>query len=338
MSGEKIILFAALVMACSGLTCPGYKCVSFSGTCYTANSNNTVTVSYCPSGQSCSTSTGICSNTTTPSYANLAAGLACNATSICRYNCTNGVCLGRAQGSACNYDADCDTTSYCTGINGNNGTCVALLAVGKACTATDECIQGSECFNGLCTNYYSIPSGNALPGGCPSSYISNMCQSGQCYGGANAMCVEAFKSTKSVPHSCSTDGDCPAKNNNMTINGSCECAYTKDENKAYCAIQMGDSYGQKLLSKAKSWYTSSAIKNCNVAAQMNLCMQKQWESSSYFDYLYYSYMVGYQNKINDAEHCTLSVMAAEYLYLHEQVHDGSSVLAFLLPLGLIYLA
>ena len=338
MSGEKIILFAALVMACSALTCPGYKCVKSTGTCYSVNANNTVTVSYCPSGQYCNLLTGQCTNNVTPALANLGAGLSCNSTYTCRVNCTLGVCTGYPVAHECNYDSDCDQTSYCTGSSNVNGTCVALIAVGKSCTGYDECAHGSECLGDVCTNYFSLASGTVLTGGCPSSNMSPFCQSGQCYGGVNGVCIDAFKSSKSPPHSCSADTDCTATSDKTTINGVCECAYTSDENKSYCSIQVGDSYGQKLLAKTKSWYTSSAIKNCNVGSQMNLCMQKQWDSSDYFDYLYYEFMFSSQNLINDAEHCALAVMVPGYLYLEEQVHDQSAFLAFLLPLGLIYLA
>ncbi len=72
-------------------------------------------------------------------------------------NCSNNYCLGIPTGESCpdknNLIPSCELTSYCN----SSGICVAKAKFTNTCTKDYECPNTGGCFNGICTEYYSLP-------------------------------------------------------------------------------------------------------------------------------------------------------------------------------------
>jgi hypothetical protein len=159
--------------------------------------------------------------------------------------CALGVCAGLAthdcapfkcdgamacRGS-CTLDSDCTTGNYCT----PGGVCAALLAVGKACTGPNACMNG-QCVDNVCCLTTSCPGGcqacapvtglcGAAPAGtdskgfCPTDLASSCLDDGKCDGGGHCeqwpsgtICASGFctptTSSFQTPSTCDGSGTC----------------------------------------------------------------------------------------------------------------------------------
>jgi len=147
----------------------------------------------------------------------------CSATENCwsGMTCYDGICLGSGYGESCSYSRNTCAYGYvCTGYPYR---CMPALGVGKACPNAlfTPCVQGSVCFQGVCTAQYSVSSNGA----CLSRY--SLCASGLVCS-PNQTCVAAT----TTQATCTSNSDCDTSTYKYN---QCVCSiYT---GKAVCSYQ-----------------------------------------------------------------------------------------------------
>lgn len=271
-------------------------------------------------------------------------GMSCTSDAACiSENCVMGYCVGAGSEGSCqtNGDSDCNPGLYCD-LTQNPNICIPLLAAGKACTGTNQCVMNTGCNNGFCTAYYSLETGGddsdcgtvgdkyigfPLPVGSGPDY-SVYCQSGTCIpnqGGTGGTCTFPLHSTATVPVSCTVGeaNQCSTNNgsNNeiATITANTQCVPTSynPQGQTYCALEIGDANFVTFIQwVTQTWapmfvgeiqYCHTSLRGINTACLMRMGGQ----------YLVNEYTVVKENAIDYAlyqgtDRCTLQVFLSDY--------------------------
>ena len=95
----------------------------------------------------------------------------------------------------------------------------------------------------------------------------------------------------------------------------------------YCPGFPGDEYAHKLIEKIKNYYLSSAIKKCNIEADLESCMIDYWDKDDIVEYVYYLYMTANRMLVYKSEECVLQRLGYIYLTIkaeYDKIEDSSS--------------
>jgi hypothetical protein len=208
-------------------------------------------------------------------------GEKCASTSDCLYDvgdatCTDKVCKGRAQDSHCdlNDPYSCDLGLYCKQID-KSITCQPLLKEADSCNSEWECDYGLGCnFNstdtttGSCKAYFSVANGAEVT--CPVTGEQYLCQSAFCehVSGNYGKCVEAPKSVKTTPMTCTQDSDCQGKNSSSVYTSKCRAGFNSSGAK-YCDLFPGDSQGSNNKKYVQTYINNSYLNKCQTALRFS---------------------------------------------------------------------
>lgn len=266
----------------------------------------------------------------------------CGVNSQCLSNiCTSGKCAGNIAGSDCDYDSDCEVGLYCeTGVTGQ---CQALIAIGKTCTASQQCVMNAGCNfangpTGTCVAYYSVETsdtnfvsdcgaGTFLPGGSSilqgngyMVYYSAFCQSGTCemtgQGAKIGYCVNSYAQSSPIPTTCTfLKTDCGSSNGVAAGTTYTSCGCGRASGSRYCTLDLGDQPFVNLMQWSQGFINSNTT-NCHTLRRGldPVCMLINDMGSMYtvmqFNERYY--MATHYPILVDASNCTQQVYMPQY--------------------------
>lgn len=197
-------------------------------------------------------------------------GESCKVSSDCTSSkCVKNVCVGLASGEECNIvnPYQCDVGLFCQ-KNVDDTICQPLQTEGETCTHDWECENSLGCYwdshtaAGVCKQYFTVPIKTAVP--CPLTGEQPLCTTAWCNQSDHdlGICVDAPKSIKNSPFSCTIDSDCRVKNSVTDSNYSrCRCSYSTIPG-SYCDLFPGDDVGVQHFKTLKSYVKSGALKKC----------------------------------------------------------------------------
>lgn len=181
-------------------------------------------------------------------------GLPCAANTDCidGATCTNNVCVGIADGSACERSSQCQLGSAC-GVPSTNNTriCVKQTNIGH-CTENYQCLNTHGCNNGTCTEYFSLDNGAKVD----SQVIDglSLCKSGQ--HDSNYTCIATTLKNNTNPNctddatTCTYTVDNGSNATDLSLNDTCNCPYTIDTTKR-CKFGSTDTFNTNYITKVK---------------------------------------------------------------------------------------
>jgi hypothetical protein len=254
-------------------SCPTYSCNSLAGSqCSLKNSTGNYTsfiFQQCKAGQYCPYNklTGDDSTCTTTPKPRFYPGSNCtdNTDCISSKGCENGVCKGTPNGAICLNSEECLIGFTClkngTDVNATL-TCQPQLPENSTCEKDVDCQNSFGCHNGNCTRYFSLPEGTNTTNAnlCESGFVNN----GQC---------QLLSNVNSIDAPC--DSDCLYRNSNgtnITLSGSCQCGYNKNDKK-YCTLGSAHDYYKNYVNLAKKLLIDT--KDCHTAERGSpLCAER----------------------------------------------------------------
>jgi hypothetical protein len=81
-----------------------------------------------------------------------------------------------AAGGDCSFDAECVYGNYCKSGGTCPGKCTAWESLGNACTSSDHCVSGANCYSGTCQK--PVAEGGACQGGKADCDVGLYCKGG----------------------------------------------------------------------------------------------------------------------------------------------------------------
>ncbi|OMJ79599.1 hypothetical protein SteCoe_20327 [Stentor coeruleus] len=142
--------------------------------------------------------------------------------------CLNGICKGKTSGSSCTLSEECKPNNYCA----KDYTCQELMKYGDSCTKDEECPIGGGCDNEICTELFSLVSGNITSN--PKFCESNFTVDGKC----DILTVKISGSDYFLytPFMCSEGDTCEYYLSNGTFYDEtpCKCAGYKNLPEGFC--------------------------------------------------------------------------------------------------------
>jgi hypothetical protein len=252
-------------------SCDIYTCGSLPGSqCALKNSTanyTSFTFQQCKSGEYCpykelKGDNSNCSSVPKPRYY---PGSSCTDNSDCLSSCENGICKGIPKGGLCKENDQCLIGYTClknkTDVN-STSICHFQLPEGSECEKDFDCKNDLGCFNNTCTKYFSLPEGT-------NTTNANLCESGF----VNNNQCQLLKNINSIDATC--EKDClyrDSNGNNVTIVGSCQCGYNKDNNK-YCTLGSAHDYYRNYVNFAKQLIIDT--KDCHTIERNSpLCLER----------------------------------------------------------------
>jgi hypothetical protein len=263
----------------------------------------------------------------------------CGINAQCLSNiCTKGKCAGEIADSLCKQDTDCEIGLYCD--TGNTGRCQTLIALGKTCTASQQCVMNAGCnfaggATGTCVAYYSVEAnslvsdcgvGAFLPGGSSiiqgngyMVYYSAFCQSGTCDmtgQGANiGNCVNSYAQTSPIPTTCNfLKTDCASSNGAGLGTTYTSCGCGRASGSRYCTLDLGDQPFIDLMKWSQTYIGNTTSCHTLRRGLDQVCMQNNDMGGMYtvmqFNELYY--MATHYPILAGASNCTQQVYMPEY--------------------------
>lgn len=282
--------------------------------------------------------------TTSPAAAtgNLPGDLCANHYQCLSNTCTNAKCVGAASGEDCDVDSDCDVGLYCE-TTGATSQCQPLIAVGKACTASQQCVMNAGCNfadgnTGTCVAYYSVavanppnlvsdcgvatflPSGSSIIQG--TGYMvkySAFCASGTCEltnGGNNVgECVGSYHQTGTLPTTCKfLKTDCASTNGDGVGSTYTSCGCGRASSSRYCSLDLGDQPFVDLMTWTQTYIGNTTSCHTLRRGLDPICMQNNDKGGMYttmqFNERYY--LATHYQIIAEAANCTQQVYMPEY--------------------------
>jgi len=173
-------------------------------------------------------------------------------------------CLGKLENQACSTSLDCNVLLYC---DDTYKVCLKQKFASRPCKVSEECKNNSECYNGICTGLWSLPSGTPIEDAnsifCKSSFVYNgMCQDFKLIVNeklSNITFSDPNRNKDGLPNQkvdCTENENCmyylPLKNDIITLNaGFCNCGYNEN-GKAYCKLGSDSiTYNDLILERMK---------------------------------------------------------------------------------------
>lgn len=252
-------------------SCSTYSCGSLSGSqCSFKNSTGNLTsfiFQRCKAGEFCPMNVieKENSNCTDNPKTKFYPGSKCTDNSDCQTSCENGTCKGTANGAKCTVKDECLIGYTCrknqTDVN-STLICQPQLPEGSACETEFDCQNSYGCFNNTCTKYFSLPEGT-------NTTNANLCESGF----INNSTCQLLKNVDSIDAPCTAD--CVYRNTNgtnVTIAGSCQCGFNRDDKK-YCTLGSAHDYYRNYVNLAKKLIVDT--KDCHTAERRSpLCLDR----------------------------------------------------------------
>ena len=169
--------------------------------------------------------------------------------------CNQNKCQSVNEGNTCMDSSDCNYGFACyinDKFNSTAETCNKLKSMGANCINEFECQMNQGCFNGVCTNYFSLPDGtNLRPNNMDNQY--SFCSSGDDqYGYCDSLKnINESEETTDELVPCDESNPCRYKSINGTVTRQslCKCGKSTDGSR-YCPIFGGNSkyaYGIKQM-------------------------------------------------------------------------------------------
>jgi len=172
--------------------------------------------------------------------------------------CDGGLCL-RNSTTTCKSNLECPIGKYCN-IGKDSSECKDQLKSGETCSKDNDCVNTAGCFNGNCTNYFTLPDNTNII----SSKNEIFCQSGFA---VNNICSSGALVSSSI---CTTTGICTYRSNNTDINSTDACVCGKNYNgNKYCRFGVDNDkfkasfdFRKKLLNANSTCHTEERFVPC----------------------------------------------------------------------------
>jgi hypothetical protein len=188
---------------------------------------------------------------------------------------TEGKCAGKPEGLNCTRHDECFFGLACyKKTNGSiSVTCNALRALNsQGCESEFECSMGQGCFNGVCTDYYSLPVGINL-GDNNYQNSQSFCASGH---DRHGICDSLKNINENEVISdelvkCDELNPCRYSSINGTITETnvCNCGKSADSSR-YCPIFGGNKYYKAAVKQIKEIINANRT-NCNTLERDGIC-------------------------------------------------------------------
>ena len=266
--------------------------------------------------------------------------------------CIQGVCEEGACSTSvpCINVYDCGLAQYC-----DEGTCLALVAIGGACTLDTDCVNNAACDivveglsgTGKCVQYNSVAAGQSVQS-C-ATFATNLaphplCSSGYCYETATAgqfACSGSLTSPTPPPNRCSESVNycVSAKDytSGLTLTTYCECGY---DGYAYCPLFPGDLDYSFYASDLQTFISSSLLSNCNTARHSQGSFQPGnyfWCGMNFTRTQTYHYLraILYPEVVM-ATNCSIKILAPEYYNVTHEPEEKSFAMIGILVSGIYF--
>jgi hypothetical protein len=146
----------------------------------------------------------------------------------------DGVCPSKREGQECNSHLDCGVRAYC---HSEEKLCRWIHHTGESCKTDYQCKNSQGCFNGVCTDYYSLNVGTDLSNS-TSEYKEKLCVSetelkNKCYARYYDTTMQPNKDGMVECNPGDNKGCSYVDSEGKKSVSNCNCGYN-GENKAYC--------------------------------------------------------------------------------------------------------
>lgn len=317
-----MFVFSFVVSFFKAETCPTYTCDTLpSGMC--ANTTSTNPESYvlqkCQDNQQCpfqnidASPQLNCENKTVHDTYFLFPGAPCkNFTDCDSQNCTEGVCVGTPVNEHCSNNKECSYGNTCRmNTTANVTQCLPQLTEGS-CTKDTDCVNTMGCWNGTCTNYFSLSDNTTVD--TPAEYAPlSFCRSGWDYKGV----CSSWKNVGGPEVTCNDTVDCVYTDSfgqNITLPEKCLCGYNPTGTK-HCEIGSAEANYTRYVDKLKTllinttWcHTEERGSQCNYNLKYPTTFQSGITTN-----LTNSRIWGlFGHQLVDANDCVIDVVYPEY--------------------------
>lgn len=188
---------------------------------------------------------------------------------------TEGKCAGKAEGSNCTSHDQCLYGLACfkKANDSADKTCNALRALNEtSCESEFECQMGQGCYNGVCTDYYSLADGSNL-GSNKFDNSHSFCASGH---DRHGICdsLKNINENEVISNElvkCDELNPCRYSSINGTITETnvCKCGKSSDSTR-YCPIFGGNKYYKTAVKQIKDIINANRT-NCNTVEREGVC-------------------------------------------------------------------
>lgn len=147
---------------------------------------------------------------------------------------SDGICPFKREGENCYSHIDCGVGNYC---HSDDKVCIKLEIKETFCNSDFMCKNNHGCYQGKCTDYYSLPLGTNM-NDTVSEFKEKLCitdsiKNGKCYGKYYASDMNP-DSNGMVECGFNSDSECKyIDSENYYFTEKCNCGYNK-EGKGYC--------------------------------------------------------------------------------------------------------
>lgn len=193
-------------------------------------------------------------------------------------NCTQNICIGKANDDFCESNDECNFNKSCYLLDGKTSkTCNDLKKNGEKCLNDYECKTSSGCFNSHCTSYFSLQN-EADVSSISFRNMYSFCKSGYSYKGfcQTLINLNAKNETTDELVSCNEENKCFYKLSNstniITLDNVCEnCSKSKD-GKIYCPVFGGNKFYKRYIDYMNKTLNDPLIYGvCNTNERKGIC-------------------------------------------------------------------
>lgn len=177
-------------------------------------------------------------------------------------------CYGKMLGDECESSTECNPGLYCakSDLMCGDGTCAVQKAVGESCESSLECVNSAACFNSICTDLFTIKSGEEINiKDCDDKGRSPLCESYSCIRQKEtetAVCIDAPHTfSETLPVQCNTSADCIGTNDVQNVTSACTCGFNA-MGASYCDLFPGDAPYVDFLAQFKL-FIADGTQYCN---------------------------------------------------------------------------